>query len=121
MPQSDTAATWRLKIQHTCDSALLRERAKARLDEYKRAAKTAKIVLKDAAGVDVVEVTVIGATVTIILGFHPGMVMVAVKVPAIIKAFRKFVEDNIRGEIEAVVGAAGGRLLAISNEKGENL
>ena len=65
--------------------------------------------------------TVIGATVTIILGFHPGMVMVAVKVPAIIKAFRKFVEDNIRGEIEAVVGAAGGRLLAISNEKGENL
>jgi len=112
---------WRMKIVHSCETNILKQVAKDTLEYYQQNSNGASIVYESAAGIEVVTVEWMKAKFVIVLGFHPGSVMVALKVPAAFKLFQSVIQGRVRAEIEQAVTKAGGELLALTDAAGNEL
>jgi hypothetical protein len=107
---------WRLRIDHTCDNAVLRDAALARLQQIKTGVgSSATIEHAFSGGVDIVRVVWLGQSMTVVVGFHDGFSLVGVQVPRTMAMFRGAVEKQVRLEVEKLVQSCGGSSPSITD------
>ena len=121
MKKTDAVAAWRMKIVHSCETSILRQVAIDRMQAYQQNPSGATISHENAAGIEVVTVEWMRAKFVVVLGFHPGTVMVAIKVPAAFRLFQSVIQDRVRAEITQVVERAGGELISLTDAAGNDL
>lgn len=119
--RNDGDPSWRLKVKHTCHTETLKQAALEKLDEFRQNPAGASIQHESAAGIEMVTVLWMKAKFVIVLGFHPGLVMAAIKVPAAFKLFRSTIQERVRLEIESVVQSAGGELIGLEDGAGREV
>jgi sRNA-binding carbon storage regulator CsrA len=110
-----------MKIVHSCDTSILKQVARDTLEYYQQHSNGTSITHESAAGIEIVTVTWMKSKFSVVLGFHPGVVMVAVKAPASFRLFRSVIQGRVRSEVEQVLERAGGALVSMTDSAGNEV
>lgn len=110
--------SWRLRIEHDCDPALLRQAAIDRMNELRKAgADRVRVTHRfdPNANVDVVEVSWLGQKIQVLVKIENGYALVGIKIPLVLSIFETSVKDRIYNEIRQTVKEGGGKMAVFSS------